>query len=223
MQHSGPWTTSTDGGPSRHPHSLEDGESVFHFARFTLDLQRGELLSDGSPVALRPCALRVLTYLVRHAGRVVSRDELFDHIWSGVVVADGSLTQSVWEVRRALQGAGDGEDLIRTRRGSGYCFTAAVRRDVARADTGPGHADEARLVPTSTPPCGRPRGPSRDDLVEIARLLRLRAQLTRGREALEGLVAAYDSLIALTQRLALSDLEVEARLARAQCMLLEPS
>jgi DNA-binding winged helix-turn-helix (wHTH) protein len=193
---------------SPYAHEPGDAASLFHFARFTLDLERGELRRDEAAVTLRPCAFRVLAYLVQRAGRVVSRDELFDHIWSGVVVADGSLTQSVWEVRRALQGAGDAEDFIRTRRGSGYCFTAAVRRELAGGDAG--------FARAHAPACS---GPSRDDLAEIARLLRTRAQLTSDHDALAGLVAAYDSLIAMTRRLSLTDLEIDARLARAECML----
>ena len=62
------------------------------------------LLRDaaGSEVRLRPQAFAVLQLLARHAGRVVTKDELMQAVWAGSVVTDDSLVQCIKEIRLAL-------------------------------------------------------------------------------------------------------------------------
>jgi DNA-binding winged helix-turn-helix (wHTH) protein len=94
------------------------------FGRFVLDLPRGCLLSDGREIALRPQTFAVLTRLVQRSGEVVSREELLEAAWPGLVVADDTLTQSIDELRRAL---GDAESrLITTVPGQGYRIDIAL-------------------------------------------------------------------------------------------------
>lgn len=70
---------------------------------FVLDLQAGELRTSNAELAsLRRQALDVLLLLGAHAGQVVSKDELMRRIWPDVVVGEGSLTQAIAEIRRAL-------------------------------------------------------------------------------------------------------------------------
>ena len=76
----------------------------------------------------------------RRAGQVVSKDELMDLVWPDVVVGEGSLTQAIADVRRAL---GDTEHrLVRNVARRGYMLvpgggaddapTAVDRRHAAR-------------------------------------------------------------------------------------------
>lgn len=84
------------------------------FGEFTLDLERGALLGPLGEIKLRPKSYQVLCYLVEHAGRLVSKDELFDAVWGQTVVTEDSLTQCLVEIRRAL---GDGATCSRRRSG----------------------------------------------------------------------------------------------------------
>ena len=72
------------------------------FEAFTLDLER--LCLDGPPgqIDLRRKSFDVLRYLVEHAERVVTKEELIKAVWPDVTVGDESLTQCISEVRRAL-------------------------------------------------------------------------------------------------------------------------
>jgi DNA-binding winged helix-turn-helix (wHTH) protein len=76
--------------------------AVLRFRDFTLDTDAGLLSGPHGPVSVRPKALALLELLVRHAGRVLSKDELLDSVWAGVTVNDETLTQTVHELRRAL-------------------------------------------------------------------------------------------------------------------------
>jgi adenylate cyclase len=56
----------------------------------------------GHSVALRPQAFAVLRYLVERVGRLVTKDELMQALWPGLVVTDDSLVQCIHEIRRAF-------------------------------------------------------------------------------------------------------------------------
>jgi TolB-like protein/DNA-binding winged helix-turn-helix (wHTH) protein len=57
----------------------------------------------GHSVALRPQAFAVLRYLAERVGRLVTKDELMQALWPGLVVTDDSLVQCIHEIRRAFQ------------------------------------------------------------------------------------------------------------------------
>ncbi|HUQ09814.1 MAG TPA: winged helix-turn-helix domain-containing protein [Steroidobacteraceae bacterium] len=87
----------------------QEGQSAqtnkINFGRYVLDLSRGCLLSDGREIPLRPKTFSVLTYLAQRPGQLVSKDELFEAVWPGLVVGDDTLVQSIGELRRALSDA----------------------------------------------------------------------------------------------------------------------
>ena len=102
------------------------------FAGFVLDLDRRVLLGpDGSYAELRPQVYEVLELLARHAGQVVTKAELIDAVWPGVVVTDDSLVQAISDLRRALGNAG--HEVIRTVPRRGYVLVAGTPPSVAPA------------------------------------------------------------------------------------------
>src|SRR5687767_5106605 len=102
--------------------SEEFPAATFRFDAFELDFQRRTLRRSGANVELRPLAFDALGFLVRHAGRVVTKEELIAAVWPGLVVTDDSVARCISDSRRAL---GDvQQSIIKTvpRRG----FTLAV-------------------------------------------------------------------------------------------------
>jgi len=87
---------------------------------------RNLLERDGRSVRLKPLAMDVLVYLARHAGSVVSANELIESVWQGRVVGDGTIYQIINQLRKAL---GDGPKqitYIETISKRGYRLVAAV-------------------------------------------------------------------------------------------------
>jgi DNA-binding response OmpR family regulator len=82
-----------------------------------LDRRTRTVTVGGSPVELRTLEFDLLVELARHAGRVVTRDQLLDSVW-GLSFAGGTRTVDVHvaQVRRKLARP----DLIETVRGVGY-------------------------------------------------------------------------------------------------------
>jgi DNA-binding response OmpR family regulator len=92
-------------------------------------LQIGDLVLD--PGAMKACVkdvelplttkeFRVLEYLMRHAGRVISQDELLEHVWSeDSALFSQTLKSHINSLRRKLEAVGI-EGLITTIKNSGY-------------------------------------------------------------------------------------------------------
>ena len=92
------------------------------FEGFALDLARAELRRDGQVVPLRPKAFDLMAALAARPSQVLTKEQLMQAVWPGVVVTDDSLTQCVHELRQAL--GERGAELIRTVPRRGYRFDA---------------------------------------------------------------------------------------------------
>src|SRR5579864_5792482 len=62
----------------------------------------GEISRNGEALRLEARAMLLLLCLAKHAGEVVSIDELLNQVWSGVIVSPDSVYQAVASLRRQL-------------------------------------------------------------------------------------------------------------------------
>ena len=82
----------------------------------TLDARRTRVTLDEVPVKLTSHEFRVLSYLMHHRGRIVSRSELTEHIYAQAFDRDSNTVEVfVARLRRKL-----GASFIETVRGLGY-------------------------------------------------------------------------------------------------------
>jgi adenylate cyclase len=100
-----------------------EGKS-YSFDRFVIDTRSSNLRRQGKPVPLRPKSYDALLYLVRNAGRLVSKDELIEKIWPNVIVTENSLAQCIKDIRQALDD--DAQTMLETVAKRGYLFAAPV-------------------------------------------------------------------------------------------------
>ncbi len=81
-----------------------------------LDTRTGEVEVAGEPIVLTAHEHKVLTYLMHHCDRVVSRAELIEHIYDQDFDRDSNTIEVfIGRLRKKL-----GQDLIQTHRGMGY-------------------------------------------------------------------------------------------------------
>ena len=99
---------------------------IYVFDRCEVDLQNYELRYQDNTVAVGPKIFDLLVYLIEHRDRVVTRQELFDHIWPDQFISDWALTRCVSEVRKAIGDEGGDQQIIRTVYGRGYRFMTSV-------------------------------------------------------------------------------------------------
>ena len=121
----------------------------FHFSGLVLDLARRELHSDGALVVLEPRVFDLLIYLVRSRDRVVSKDDLIEHVWSGRIVSDAAIDTAVKTARQAVGDSGAAQRVIRTIPRKGLRFIAEVRQAEGLV---PDTAAAAAMPPALTPP-----------------------------------------------------------------------
>jgi DNA-binding winged helix-turn-helix (wHTH) protein len=114
---------------------------IYRFGEFELDGDGFELRRDGALLESEPKVLELLLYLVRHAERLVPRDELLAQVWRGVHVEETSLYRAVAIARRLVAQADGADAPIRTVRGRGYRFVA----EVATGEPASGAALDAEL------------------------------------------------------------------------------
>ena len=85
-----------------------------------LDTRSGRVTVDGNPVKLTSHEYRLLSYLMHHAGRVVSRGELVEHLYDQDFDRDSNTIEVfVGRLRKKLDC-----DVIQTVRGLGYLLAA---------------------------------------------------------------------------------------------------
>ena len=105
----------------------------YEFGAFQLNVACRQLLKDGMPVVVTPKVFDTLVFLIRHADRVVSKEELTGRLWPDSFVSEGSLTQNISLLRVALSDRSDHPQFIATVARRGYRFVAAVTHVPAAA------------------------------------------------------------------------------------------
>ena len=113
---------------------------LYQFGPFRLDPTERKLLRGNEIVALTPKAFDTLHLLVRNSGRVLEKDELIRMLWPDTFVEEGSLSNHIFLLRKAL---GENPALIETVPRRGYRFVGAVRQFPRAAPT---HREEPPAV-----------------------------------------------------------------------------
>ncbi len=94
----------------------------FRFGEFVLSPRQRLLVRNGTPVPLIPKYLDLLLLLVVRRHDAVSKQAIFEEVWSDVVVSDGALSQAVRTLRRTLGDDPREPRFIRTVSRHGYQF-----------------------------------------------------------------------------------------------------
>ena len=89
------------------------------FADLELDEEAHEVWRDGGRISLSPTEFKLLRYLMANAGRVLSKGQILDHVWSYDFRGDDSIVESyISYLRRKVDFVEP--RLIHTLRGVGY-------------------------------------------------------------------------------------------------------
>jgi two-component system OmpR family response regulator len=88
-------------------------------AGLELDEDGHEVRRDGIPIALTPTEFRLLRFLMSNAGRVLSKQQIFDHVWDHNPAGDANVVEPCVSYLRRKVDQGE-PHLIHTIRGVGY-------------------------------------------------------------------------------------------------------
>jgi len=107
-------------------HSAKDTtDSTFSVRELEVDLGRRQVLISGKPVHLTPIEYRLLTTLIRHAGKVMTQGQLLKEVW-GLHSTDQAhyLRVYIAQLRRKLEADSARPRYLLTEPGVGYRLAA---------------------------------------------------------------------------------------------------
>jgi two-component system OmpR family response regulator len=100
------------------------GETHFKVADLEIDILKRTVKRAGREIALQPREFRLLEYLMRHAGEVVTRTMLLESVWNYHFDPRTNVVESHLSRLRTKIERGFSQELIHTMRGTGYCLRA---------------------------------------------------------------------------------------------------
>lgn len=96
------------------------GQSVLYIDQLMLDKESGKIRSGDQEGELTKNEIKILSTLLKHRGKIVSREQLMMSLWnSDEFISDNTLTVNVNRLRHSLKDIGM-NDFIQTKKGIGY-------------------------------------------------------------------------------------------------------
>ena len=95
------------------------GKHLLSYNGLQLNLDKKSITVDGNPVSLTPTEFELLHLLLVNRGKVLSRQQLMDMVWAGIVVTNRTVDVNITRLRKKL---GPYAQNIISRTGYGYVF-----------------------------------------------------------------------------------------------------
>ncbi|MBR8213305.1 winged helix-turn-helix domain-containing protein [Burkholderia cenocepacia] len=99
---------------------------MIQIGTLSVDFEQRDIRRHGASLRIGARALDILEVLHRASGSVVSKDDIMDAVWPGLIVEENRLQVHVATLRKAL---GASRDLIKTVPGRGYLLVASASPD----------------------------------------------------------------------------------------------
>lgn len=105
--------------------TAKEYESVMTCGEFKVNCREMKVYKDGQEIALSKTELKLLVYLWENAGRIVSKENILEHIWDvdGQFVDDNTVTVNISRLKNKLK-----TEEISNVRGLGYIWGGEVIR-----------------------------------------------------------------------------------------------
>lgn len=104
---------------------LWDDEGLISGPGFTVDLGGRRVLRDGTEVDLTATEWKLLSYLVRNQGRVITYGMLAQRVWGSEYVSQSAIKMCIRRLRLKLGDDPRKANIIRSHRGHGYSFAVS--------------------------------------------------------------------------------------------------
>ena len=105
-------------------HARESGADapgpVIQAGPLTIDLTQREVLRDGAPVRLTPIEFRLLAFLAKHAGRIVTHGQILKEVWGGTAAEPHHVRVHMADLRKKIEVDPARPKLLVTELGVGY-------------------------------------------------------------------------------------------------------
>ncbi len=117
---------------ARRNHVGNGQETIYRVGGLELDRLAHKLTRDGKEIVLQPREFRLLEYLMKHHGQVVTRTMLLENVWDYHFDPQTNVIDVHISRLRAKIDKGFDPPLLQTVRGAGYSIRDSAGRDAAR-------------------------------------------------------------------------------------------
>lgn len=98
-------------------------QDVLEHKDMKVNLSNGTVTYNDKTVEITKNELKILSYLIKNKGKIVSRENLMNYLWNcEMFIDDNTLSVNVTRIRKKLEEIGL-KDIIETRRGLGYIIS----------------------------------------------------------------------------------------------------
>lgn len=94
--------------------------TLFQFDRFTFDSEAAELWVDGQREIINGRLFYLLSYLCENAGQVLSKEQIYQHVWGDFLFDDNTVMVHIRKLREKIEKNPSKPTCIVTVRGVGY-------------------------------------------------------------------------------------------------------
>jgi len=107
--------------------AVTDEERPFASGKLSVDFSRNEVTLGGHPVKLTSTERKLLYYLIRNEGRILSHESLLAKVWGDTYVdARDLLRVHIQHLRQKLEDNAESPNIIVTEHGIGYKFIRPI-------------------------------------------------------------------------------------------------
>lgn len=103
----------------------QEKKDAYSDGHLSIDFAAKRVTVKQKPVKLTALEFKLLAYLVRNRDKVVSKQELFDHVWEDKFTGDGTLNVHIRKIRELIEPDPNHPVYIITYWGEGYKFEGA--------------------------------------------------------------------------------------------------
>ncbi|WP_335422296.1 response regulator transcription factor [Bacillus sp. JJ1566] len=95
-------------------------QEVLEFGEIQIDTKLHRVRVNGVDIQLKTMEFKLLSYLARNKNRIITKDELFKHVWGDSFVGDGTLNVHIRHLREKIESNPKDPQFIKTVWGTGY-------------------------------------------------------------------------------------------------------
>ena len=98
-------------------------QDILEYKDMKVNLSNGTVIYDDKTIEITKNELKILSYLIKNKGKIVSREKLMNYLWDcEMFIDDNTLSVNVTRIRKKLEEIGL-KNIIETRRGLGYIMS----------------------------------------------------------------------------------------------------
>ncbi|KOP81142.1 response regulator transcription factor [Cytobacillus solani] len=104
----------------RYSGSMNNSQEVLAFGQIQMDTKLHRVRVNGEDIQLKAMEYKLLSYLVNNKNRIITKEELFQHVWGDSFVGDGTLNVHIRHLREKIEEDPRNPQFIKTVWGTGY-------------------------------------------------------------------------------------------------------